>query len=108
MDLFLVNIDNTWDIDVFDGVPLLVEGLAVTEQIAAVAAYQIVNTIPAAPDVGNPWPEFLAGDLTLPEIDTFVRKSINRYTNNAGYFPTYEDTGDGKLNVVITKMEGLG
>lgn len=109
MELKLFTTDNpevanyNWDIDVVDGLPVLLEESSEKDQLATVAAYISVDSIPLMEDKGNDWKGYLLGDKTLSQVDNQCRKNINLYTEEYNYTPTYS-IKDEKLVVGINKV----
>lgn len=109
MELKLFTTDNpevsnyNWDIDVVDGLPVLLDENSELDQTAAVAAYLGIGTVPLMEDKGNDWKGYLLGGKTLSQLDNQVRNNINTYTDVANYAPVYR-VEDEKLKVDITNV----
>lgn len=107
MDLLLVTENNLWDINVVDGLPLTLDGENENIQRAMIISFIQPNTIPLLPSVGNPWTDYLAGSISLTEMDSLVRKNINLYMNSLFYVPYYNIAGN-KLTYNIAKVAMTG
>lgn len=92
-----------WDIDVVDGIPVLVDEGEETAQIAMVSAYLAVGSIPLMEDKGNDWAGYLLRSKTLAQLDSQVRSNINTYTESSSYVPVY-NIRDEQLTVEISKV----
>ena len=109
MELLLVSSEDAaqdrwnWDIDVNDGLPVLVPEGGEEGQEAAVVSYLETNTIPLMPERGVNWPGYLNKQLGLAEIDTQVRENIKTYLDTVLYSPVYA-ANDGKLTVNLAKV----
>ena len=78
-----------WDIDVEDGMPVLLDENSETDQIATVSAYLALGSVPLMEDKGNDWAGYLMSRKTLTQLDSQIRKNINTYTEAANYAPVY-------------------
>lgn len=109
MELKLFSTDNAavenynWDIDVVDGLPVLLDEESEIDQIATVAAYLGKGTVPLMEEKGNDWAGYLLSEKTLTQLDSEVRDNINTYTDQADHVPMYY-VEDEKLKVTIGRV----
>ena len=93
-----------WDIDVVDGVPITIEGDEEIGQLATVAAYLALGSVPLMEHKGNDWAGYLLNGKTLTQVDNQVRKNITTYTNAINYAPVYTISNE-KLNINIANVQ---
>ncbi len=79
----------TWDFAIVNGACPLLTGDDESVQLAAMAAYIQVGTIPQLPDVGVPWTEFLTGTANGGDLDAAIRKNVAA-AGQSEYNPDYE------------------
>lgn len=109
MELLLVSSEDpekdrtNWDIDVEDGIAVVVPDGAEEDQEASVVAYLEKNTIPLMEDRGVDWTGYLTKRTSLAEIDTQIRENLKTYLDNVMYTPTYSPV-EGKLVVNMAKI----
>lgn len=109
MELLLVSSEDpekdrtNWDIDVEDGIAVVVPDGAEEDQEASVVAYLEKNTIPLMEERGVDWTGYLTKRASLAEIDTQIRENLKTYLDNVMYTPTYSPV-DGKLVVNMAKI----
>ena len=109
MELLLVSSEDpekdrtNWDIDVEDGIAVVVPDGAEEDQEASVVAYLEKNTIPLMEDRGVDWSGYLTKRTSLAEIDTQIRENLKTYLDNVMYTPTYSPV-EGKLVVNMAKL----
>lgn len=109
MELLLVSSEDpekdrtNWDIDVEDGIAVVVPDGAEEDQEASVVAYLEKNTIPLMEDRGVDWSGYLTKRTSLAEVDTQIRENLKTYLDNVMYTPTYSPV-DGKLVVNMAKI----
>lgn len=109
MELKLFSTDNAavdnynWDIDVVDGLPVLLDEESEIDQIATVAAYLGKGTVPLMEEKGNDWAGYLLSEKTLTQLDSEVRGNINTYTDQADHVPMYY-VEDEQLKVTIGRV----
>lgn len=109
MELLLVSSEDpekdrtNWDIDVEDGIAVVVPDGAEEDQEASVVAYLEKNTIPLMEDRGVNWTGYLTKRASLAEIDTQIRENLKTYLDNVMYTPTYSPV-EGKLVVNMAKI----
>lgn len=109
MELLLVSSEDpekdrtNWDIDVEDGIAVVVPEGAEEDQEASVVAYLEKNTIPLMEDRGVDWTGYLTKRASLAEIDTQIRENLKTYLDNVMYTPTYSPV-EGKLVVNMAKI----
>jgi len=104
MDLQLVNVNNTWDIAVVDGLPVTTDGDNEWIQRAMLAALLQKKTIPMLPTLGNDWTDYTTGKISLPEIDTQIRLAINTLLGRYDYIPYYNIDGE-KITFSIQQIQ---
>lgn len=109
MELLLVSSEDpekdrtNWDIDVEDGIAVVVPDGAEEDQEASVVAYLEKNTIPLMEDRGVDWSGYLTKRTSLAEIDTQIRENLKTYLDNVMFTPTYSPV-EGKLVVNMAKL----
>ena len=109
MELLLISSEDAeterwnWDIDVDNGLPVVVPDGGEEGQEAAVVSYLETNTIPLMPEKGVDWAGYLGKKLSLAEVDTQVRENLKSYLNSVLFSPVYT-TKAGKLVVNLTKI----
>ena len=90
-----------WDIKTEDGIVPIISGDKEDTQVATLACFLQVGTIPQLPEAGVSWTDFLTGVKTFGEIDAQIRESIR----NAGkfeYMPIYKIEND-RLTLEVGK-----
>lgn len=90
-----------WDIKTEGGVVPIISGEKEDIQVATLACFLQVGTIPQLPNAGVSWTDFLTGVKTFGEIDAQIRESIR----NAGkyeYMPIYKIEND-RLTLQVGK-----
>lgn len=90
-----------WDLKVKDGIVPILSGDREDIQVATLASFIELGTIPQLPDVGVSWTKFLTGEMTFGELDVEIRTSIQNAGKDA-YRPEYEINGD-RLSLQVTK-----
>ena len=109
MELLLVSSEDpekdrtNWDIDVEDGIAVVVPDGAEEDQEASVVAYLEKNTIPLMEDRGVDWSGYLTKRTSLAEVDTQIRENLKTYLDNVMFTPTYSPV-EGKLVVNMAKL----
>ena len=92
-----------WDLKVEGGIVPILTGDEEDIQIATLAGFLEVGTIPQLPNVGVPWGQFLTQDVTFGEIDMAVRQSIES-AGKVGFYPQYDiDENTKRLSMTIGK-----
>lgn len=92
-----------WDIDVEDGIALVVPDGAEEDQEASVIAYLETNSIPLMEERGVDWTGYLTKRNSLAEIDTQIRANLKTYLDTVLFNPVYE-ANEGKLEVHMAKI----
>lgn len=82
-----------WDIKVEDNIVPIISGDREDVQIATLAAFLQLGSIPQLPDMGVSWTDYLTGDKTFGELDAQIRQSI-RMSGKTEYMPIYSIIGD--------------
>lgn len=71
---------STWDFDIKNGIASFITGDDADVQLATIAAFLQIGSIPQLPSVGVPWVEFLTHQVTFGDLDAALRSSAQ----NAG------------------------
>ncbi|MGL4483427.1 MAG: hypothetical protein ACRCUS_00600 [Anaerovoracaceae bacterium] len=114
MPLVIVGIpqQDTWhlDIDVVGGMYEEIPGEESNKsrQQASMSALISKGTIPGLENEGADWSQFLAGNISLLEVDNDVKKSIMKYSGSTSvmntYYPLYQQAGSG-IQLQLVELE---
>lgn len=96
----------TWDFAVTSGVVAFIQGDPASVQMAELAAFLQLGSIPQLPTQGVPWAEFLTKQATFGDLDAAIRKAaFNAGVSN--FVPNY-DFVNSKLVVTMQATKQAG
>lgn len=96
----------TWDFAVTSGVVPFIQGDPAAVQMAELAAFLQLGSIPQLPTHGVPWAEFLTKQATFGDLDAAIRKAaFNSGVSN--FIPNY-DFVNNKLVVTMQATKQAG
>lgn len=93
-----------WDFYLDNGLSVVLDYDQERNQLAAIAAYIELGSIPGIEQTGIPWPEFMTGDIEARALDAEIRLSIKTATSAMLNVPYYYEL-NGRLQLIIQEYK---